>query len=266
MLIDTHCHLNMLSPTKDIPAVLDRATARGVGRIIIPAYDMESWSPILALVNSQHPNHPKLFSALGLHPWVADEISDLSALRDSLATALAGSSAVVAMGEIGLDAKVGTASKGSAQAMARQMGVLSTQLELAVELDLPVILHCRGAFEELLRSLQPFSGKIKGVLHAYCRGTSLAQRFIDAGLHIAFGGAVTRDRALKARQAAVALPLDKLVLETDAPSIGLDGVLPQDTEPCHVWNIARALAELRGETTDTIAEVTTRNAQQLFGI
>ena len=264
MLIDTHCHLNMLPPTSDLAGVLQRATDRGVHKIIIPAYDTNSWSQITTLVKSEHSRQPVLFPALGLHPWVADEVTDLKSFRNSLAEAMTEATAVVAIGEIGLDIKVPVSTNGSAPSLDWQIAVLSTQLELAVELDLPVILHCRGAFEELLRALHPFSGKIKGVLHAYCRGTDLARRFIDAGLHIAFGGAVTRDRALKARQAAAALPLDKLLLETDAPSIGLDGVLPQDTEPCHVWDIAQVLAELRGETMDTIAEVTTRNAQQLF--
>jgi len=173
---------------------------------------------------------------------------------------------VVALGEIGLDAKVPASTHQPAPSLQFQLSILQIQLELATELDLPVILHCRGAFEELLTALKPFSGQIKGVLHAYSRGPELARRFIEAGLHIAFGGAVTRNRALNARQAAVELPLDKLLLETDAPSIGLDGVLPQDTEPCHVWDIAQALAAIRAETPDTIAEVTTSNAQRLFRI
>ncbi len=179
---------------------------------------------------------------------------------------MAKASRVIAIGEIGLDTKVPAVANQSAPTLDFQRSVLSVQLELAVELDLPVILHCRGAFEELLAALAPFSGSIRGVLHAYSRGPELAQRFIDAGLHIAFGGAITRDRALKARQAAAALPLEKILLETDAPSIGLDGVLPQDTEPCHVWDIAQALAVIRGENPDTIAEVTTDNAERLFRI
>ena len=109
-------------------------------------------------------------------------------------------------------------------------------------------------------------GRLRGVLHAYSRGPELAERFIASGLHIAFGGAVTRDRARRVRQAVAGLPLYKIVLETDAPSIGLDGVLPVDTEPGHVRDIAEAVAALRGESLETIAEVTTSNACRLFNL
>jgi TatD DNase family protein len=166
----------------------------------------------------------------------------------------------VAVGEIGLDTKI------TECGLAEQLPVLEAQLALAVDLDLPVILHCRGAFEELLTAVGRFGGKLRGVLHAYSRGPELAERFIAAGLHIAFGGAVTRDRARRVRKTAIRVPLDKIVLETDAPSIGLDGVQPCDTEPGHVRDIAAAVAALRGEPLETIAEVTTSNACRLFNL
>ncbi len=266
MLIDTHCHLNMPPLSEDLSGVLARSLAKDVGRIIIPAYDISSWDPIISMANSERPGQPVLFPAIGVHPWAAGEITNFKDFQDTLHGALANAPEVIAIGEIGLDTKVPASSQQPAPSLDFQRAVLATQLEVAVAYDLPVILHYRGAFEELLSALKPHAGKIKGVLHAYSRGTDLAQRFIDVGLHIAFGGGVTRDRALKARQAAAALPLEKLLLETDAPSIGLDGVLPQNTEPCHVADIARALAEIRGETVDTIAEVTTNNAQKLFRI
>jgi TatD DNase family protein len=266
MLIDTHCHLNMHPLSLDLDGVLARSSAKGVDRIIVPAYDSESWPQIISLANAEKPGQPVIFPALGIHPWAAGEISDISDFRKSLEAALVAAPEVVAIGEIGLDTKVPASTHQPAPTLGFQLSVLEVQLEMAVALDIPVILHCRGAFEELLTALKPFSGQIKGVLHAYSRGTELARRFMDAGLHIAFGGAVTRDRALNARQAAADLPLEKILLETDAPSIGLDGVLPQSTEPCHVWDIAQSLAAIRDESPDTIAEVTTRNAQQLFRI
>jgi TatD DNase family protein len=166
----------------------------------------------------------------------------------------------VAVGEIGLDTKIEECG------LAAQLPVLESQFALAVALDLPVILHCRGAFEELLTAVNSHGGRLRGVLHAYSRGPELAERFIAAGLHIAFGGAVTRDRAKRVRRAAQRLPLDKIVLETDAPSIGLDGVPPEQTEPGHVRDIAAAVAQLRGESLETIAEVTTSNACRLFNL
>jgi len=181
----------------------------------------------------------------------------LAGFADRLAEQIA-QNQPVAIGEIGLDTKIEECG------LAEQLPVLEVQLALAVDLGLPVILHCRGAFEELLTAVNKHGGKLRGVMHAYSRGPELAERFIKAGLFIAFGGAVTRDRAKRVRRAAASLPLDKIVLETDAPSIGLDGVLPADTEPGHVRDIAEAVAALRGESLETIAEVTTANACRLF--
>jgi TatD DNase family protein len=239
----------------DPDAVLTRAAVRGVTGVIIPAYDESTWPEIAYLAT-----RPNVHAAYGLHPWVAHEVPPgalLSAFQERLAAQLS-SNFHVAIGEIGLDTKI------EANTIEDQLPVLETQLALAVDLDLPVILHCRGAFEELLTAVNVHGGKLRGVLHAYSRGPELAERFISAGLHIAFGGAVTRDRARRVRKAAARLPLDKIVLETDAPSIGLEGVLPAETEPGHVRDIAEAVAELRHETLDTIAEVTTANAVRLF--
>jgi TatD DNase family protein len=256
-LVDTHCHLNMPPLSEDTVGVLDRAAARGVTRVVVPAYDEASWPQVAVLARRNEG-----FSAFGLHPWAAGEVppgGPLVAFEKRLASQLS-SSSPVAIGEIGLDTKIEECG------LVEQLPVLETQVALAVDLDLPVILHCRGAFEELLTAINHHGGKLRGVLHAYSRGPELAERFIAAGLHIALGGAVTRDRAKRVRKAAVRLPLDKIVLETDAPSIGLDGVQPADTEPGHVRDIAEAVAALRGETLETIAEVTTNNACRLFNL
>jgi len=256
-LTDTHCHLNMPPLSDDMDAVLARALAKCVTRVVVPAYDEASWPEVAALAS-----RPNVFAAFGLHPWVAHEVppgGPLEDFRQRLASQLS-SGFHVAVGEIGLDTKVQECG------LAEQLPVLETQLALAVDLGLPVILHCRGAFEELLTAVNKHDGKLRGVLHAYSRGPELAERFTAAGLHIAFGGAVTRDRAKRVRNTAARLPLDKIVLETDAPSIGLDGVLPADTEPGHVRDIAEAVAELRGESLETIAEVTTANACRLFNL
>jgi TatD DNase family protein len=256
-LIDTHCHLNMAPLSDDTDGVLTRASSRGVAKVIVPAYDEPAWPEVAALAK-----RPTVFPAFGLHPWVAHKVppgGPLSEFENRLATQLS-TYQTVAIGEIGLDTKIEDCG------LAEQLPVLNAQLALAADLNLPVILHCRGAFEELLTAVNKHGGKLRGVLHAYSRGPELAERFIAAGLHIAFGGAVTRDRAKRVRKAAVRLPLDKIVLETDAPSIGLDGVLPADTEPGHVRDIAEAVAALRGESLETIAEVTTANACRLFNL
>ena len=256
-LADTHCHLNMPPLSGDTDRVLYRAAARGVTRVIVPSYDEPTWPEVAALAA-----RPNVFAAFGLHPWVAHEVppgGPLADFRRRLASQLS-SGFSTAIGEIGLDTKI------EEGGLPEQLPVLEAQLAIAVDLNLPVILHCRGAFEELLTAVTHHGGQLRGVLHAYSRGPELAERFIAAGLHIAFGGAVTRDRAKRVRKAAACLPLDKIVLETDAPSIGLDGVLPEQTEPGHVRDIAEAVAALRGESLETIAEVTTSNACRLFNL
>ena len=169
------------------------------------------------------------------------------------------------MGEIGLDTKLDPDGPDSPD-LATQLAVLRPQLELADDLGLPVILHCRGAFEELLDELARFGGRLRGVLHAWSRGPELAERFVGAGMALGLGGAVTRPTARRVRRTAQRLPLENFVLETDAPSIGLDGVLPEDTEPAHLADVAAALASLRDESIETIAEVTTSHAERLFNL
>jgi TatD DNase family protein len=257
-LIDTHCHLNMPPLGADPTAVLARARDRDVTRVIVPAYDQASWAAVVKLTE-----RPGVFAALGIHPWVAGEGADAppGGQSQALAEAIsAAGSSLVAIGEIGLDTKIEDAH------LPRQLDLLNTQLNLAADLDLPVILHCRGAFEELLSAINRHGGKLRGVLHAFSRSTEVAHQFIKAGMHLGLGGAVTRPNARRVRKAAVAIGLESIVLETDAPSIGLDGVLPADTEPHHVADVAVALSELQGVAMAELARQTSLNAERLFRI
>jgi len=256
-IIDTHCHLYMPPLNADIGAVQARAKSRDVTDIIIPAYDQASWDLMVP-----YERDPNLHTAYGIHPWLAHETPPGGSFDDTMAALRARltQTGAVALGEIGLDTKIATSG------LTAQMPLLEAQLQLAVELDLPVILHCRGAFEELLTALQNHTGKIRGVLHAYSRGPELGRRFLDAGLHLAFGGAITRPTAKRPRKAALRLPLERIVLETDAPSIGLHGVFADEVEPAHVADIAAALAEIRNETLEHVAVTTTANARALFSL
>ncbi len=249
-LVETHTHLFLPPLADDISGVLERARREAVTRCIVPAFDTASWPDVIRLARDG-----AVSPALGLHPWAADEIFDIAQLEDLLRANRA-----VAVGEIGLDFKIET------PAPEIQMQVCQQQLQLARDLDLPVILHCRGAFEQLLECLETYTPRLRGVVHAFSRGPELAQRFVAAGLLVAFGGTVTRPRARRAHRSAEILPLDKIVLETDSPSIGLDDVPPEQVEPRHVRQVAEALAEIRGETLETIAKVTTANAKELFGL
>jgi len=234
-----------------LPAVLDRAEQADVTKVIVPAYDPPSWDEVIALAAA---HQDAIYPSLGLHPWVAGQPLDLDVLAGKLRDCSA-----VAVGEIGLDGKIESPS------LEVQIPVLLQQLELARDLDLPVILHCRGAFEELLTMLERFSPRLPGVLHAFSRSPELARRFMKLGLHLGIGGAVTRMRARQTRATVEAVPLERLVLETDAPSIGLEGVEPIAAEPHHVRNVALAVADLRGITLEAVTTATTDNARRIFG-
>ena len=288
-LVDTHCHLFKDPLTWDIEGVLERARTAGVHGIIVPAYDLASWGVVRELGC-----HDGVHPALGLHPWIANHLvteDDLQTnktasvlpgiwdvrtkgspgpseiferlslieFRDRLATELVESKAV-AIGEIGLDFMIERPTPRG------QFPILTTQIELAVELDLPVILHCRNGWELLVSALQPFAGRVRGVLHGYTRPPELAGPFLRIGFYVGIGGALTRSTAVRTRRSAAELPLDRILLETDSPSVGLDGVDPGKTEPCHLRNIAETMAEIRGTTTEEIAETTTNNVRELFRI
>jgi TatD DNase family protein len=258
-LCDSHCHLYVSPLAEELERVLARARAAGVSRIVVPGNDLASFAAVRELGR-----RPGLFPAFGLHPWVADELLELDALATLVREARA-----VALGEIGLDfaiAEAAATAPRAAEVRARQLAILEAQLALAVDLGLPVLLHCRAAFEELLALLARFAPRLRGVVHAFSRGPDLARRFLALGLHLAFGGALTRARPNRAQRAVVVVPEERLLLETDAPSIGLEGVPPERVEPHHTLPIAEAMARLRGAPLEAIARSTTENARRLLAL
>lgn len=253
-LVETHCHLFQSPLAEKLDAALERAASGGVSTVIVPAYDRASWGRVAEILGQHRSSRCALYVAYGIHPWVASR-QPLEGLPSWLERP-----GVVAVGEIGLDSKVDGAE------LDTQVEVLRRQLEIAVERDLPVILHCRGAFEQLLRLLGELrdQGKVvRGVIHAFTKSIELARRFTDLGLSLGVGGAITRPRA-RLRATIESIDLEHVVLETDAPSIGLDGVEASDTEPMHVHEIGRRIARIRGQTFTDVARQTTRNAQELF--
>ena len=259
MMIDTHCHLFMNPLGGDIEGVRARAAAAGVTELVVPAYDLASWN-----TNAELQHQEGIHTAVGLHPWVANQVMIDSeahdvAFRERLASAIEACGAV-AVGEIGLDFLV------EQPGHKQQLGVLHAQLRLAVDLDLPVILHCRSGWELLVAAIQPYAGTIRGVMHAYTRTPGLAGPFLRIGFYVGLGGTIVRPTALRARNSAKVLPLDRILLETDAPATGIGDRDPASTEPRHVREVAETLASLRETTIEEIGKVTTANAREFFGI
>ncbi len=257
MLIDTHCHLDAPEFSADRAAVAARASAAGVAGIVIPAIAPMNFVTVRDLAHAV----PGGAYALGVHPLFVHQTPDdaLAALREAVSGAM-GDPRFVAIGEIGLDLFVKAIASGPA--LARQEHFLAEQLRIAADFDLPVLLHVRRSQDLVHKHLRRTPARGGGIAHAFNGSEQQADRFIEHGLALGIGGAMTFTRALQIRRHAVRVGLEHLVLETDAPDIPpawLEGPRPRN-EPGEVAGVARALAELRGETVDAVIAATGRTA------
>jgi TatD DNase family protein len=245
-LFDTHSHLSLEPLCGDLEGVLERAFTAGVERILVPSISADSWDACSELTVL-----PGISCALGVHPWWAEDGVNIDELRQGLKE-----SGAVALGEIGLDWKTEVPRQ-------KQYRIFQEQVELASAMDIPVVLHCRNAFEEMLRLLEKH--RVRGVIHAWSRGPQLMKRFLDAGLYISFGGTVTRHRALKVHESARLVPMNRFVLETDSPSMGLAGVPAGRSEPQHIIPVTEAFAQIREQSLEEIRQAAWNNSVELFG-
>jgi len=247
--IDTHCHLDAAEFDADRDAEYGRAVAGGVTTLVVPAVSRDNF----AAVSSTCARYPGCLPAWGLHPMTIDvhrpeHLADLRAQVESQRP--------VAIGEIGLDRFVDLD-------YATQEFFYVEQLKIAQEYDLPVLLHCRRANDEILKHLR----KIKvrgGIAHAFNGSPQQADEFIKLGFKLGFGGAFTWPRANNLRRLAVDLPLQAIVLETDSPDIPPVWIGRGRNAPSELPRIAQTLAELRGLGVDAVAQATTHNARELF--
>ena len=260
--IDTHCHLDAAEFHLDRDAVRAAARAAGVGHLVIPAVQRSDWRAVMALAHRHGDSY-----ALGIHPLYTPQAQegDVAALR-TLLQDVQGDPHLVAVGEIGLDFFVPGL---DAQ---RQIWFYEQQVLLAREFGLPVILHVRKSSDRLLKTLRayPVEG---GIAHAFNGSWQQAQTFIALGFKLGFGGAVTYERALKLRELASQLPLESIVMETDAPDIPphwryttaeqrAQGQAQGRNSPGELPRIAATVADLRGMDVQALAEATSQNARR----
>jgi TatD DNase family protein len=262
LCIDPHCHLDAPEFTADLPAVRARARQAGVGLCVWPAVRAADFERVQTLATA----HGDAY-ALGIHPLFTPHATeqDLQALEQALNQAQ-GDPHLVAVGEIGLDGFV------PGLDMARQQHFYRAQLALAQRHGLPVLLHVRRSADALLSGLRqcPVVG---GLAHAFNGSRQQADQFMAMGFKLGFGGALTFDRALQLRRLASDMPLNALVLETDAPDIPprwlyrtqaerAQGAVMGRNEPAELVRIAQCLAELRGMPLANLAQASTANAMQ----
>jgi Mg-dependent DNase len=252
-VIDTHCHLDAAEFDPDRDEVYARARAAGVETLVVPAISAANFAPVLATCR----RYSGCLPALGLHPMYIGEHrpEHLDALRAAI-----DQEKPVAVGEIGLDFFVPDLDP------AVQEYYFVEQLKIARDHDLPVLLHVRRAVDEVLKQLRRV--KVKGgIAHAFSGSRQQAEAFIKQGFKLGFGGAFTYSRANRLRTLAAELPLEAIVLETDAPDIPPAFLAPRArNSPEYLPRIAEALATLRGMTPEALAEATARNARAVLKV
>ena len=259
-MIDSHAHIDFPAFDNDRDQVLARARQQGVSAIVTVGIDLKSSQAALRIAEG----YPDIFAAVGFHPNSSSKMrpGDLDRLAE-----LAGNSRVVAIGEIGLDFYR------KASPRQRQLEAFQQQLELAAELGLAVIIHCRNAHQEVLETLSRWvkftkpiacDGQRLGVLHCFSGDVTQAERYLELGFLISLPGSVTypsaRDKVELARQ----LPLDRLLVETDSPFLAPQAHRGQRNEPSYVPLVVEKIAQSRGVPAEIVGRATAQNAIRLF--
>lgn len=249
-IIDTHCHLDVADFDLDRAQVLENCRDKDISKIIIPAIQAKTWSNVLALCESDK----GLYPALGLHPVFirhhqSDDINELEQLMENHRP--------VAVGEVGLDFYIKELDQ------EKQLVLFEQQLVLAKNNNLPVILHVRKAHDQVLQLLKKI--KVKGgFCHAFNGSMQQAQKYIELGFKLGFGGTLTYKNSTKVHKLAKELPLSSLVLETDAPDMVVESHRGERNSPEYIVDALNALANIRNESVEFIAEQTTLNANEVI--
>ncbi len=251
-IIDTHCHLDFEVFDADREQVLQEARDVGLIGIVVPGTHQQGWQSLVSICAA----HDALYPAIGLHPMFLEQHkeSDLGLLEQTIEQ-----TRPVAIGEIGLDAR------DSELDMDKQLFYFKQQLCIAQEKELPVILHILKTHEQALTLLKkyPVCG---GTVHAFNGSLQQAEQYIELGFKLGFGGMLTYERSSKLRKLATALPLESIVLETDAPDMTVFQHQYERNSPVYLPYCLEALAEVRNEQPEVIAEQTTLNAKCVFNI
>ncbi|MDO8579150.1 MAG: TatD family hydrolase [Dehalococcoidales bacterium] len=258
-IIDTHAHLDMSVYDQDRDDMLARAAAAGVVNIITVGIDLESSKRAVALSEC----YPNVYAAVGIHPHDVNAITmnDIDAIEK-----IGMNPRVVAVGETGLDFYRDLSPRD------RQIIAFGWHLDLADEMGLPVIIHCREAANELLQILRervverPGIGQYRGVIHCFNGDAATVQAYLDMGFHISLGGYIGYPKSTALYEVIKGIPRDRMLTETDCPFLPPQDYRGKRNEPAYLRLTVKKLAEIRKETYEDVARVTTENARRLFGI
>jgi len=249
-LVDTHCHLDCEPLRSCLPRILASARQAGVIGYVVPGVHPADWGRMAALARE----HKGIFTAFGIHPMHAGVANDtvLATLEEIAGTG-------VALGEIGLDPSYSVA-------LEQQERAFRGQLRLAVTLGLPVLIHCRHCFERTLTILrEEKAGQVGGIMHAFSGSPEMAREFIRLGFSISLSGTVTWQGAVRPGKLAREVPLESLVLETDAPDMTPQNYRGQPNQPAWLREVLVAVAHIRGMLVTDVARATMNNVLHIFG-
>ncbi len=252
MLIDSHAHIQLSQFDSDRNAVLKRANDAEVSTILIIGFDLETSLSAVELAE----NHDNLYATVGMHPHDSKDLTTdvLNTFRDLL-----NHPKVIALGEIGLDYYRDLSPR------TKQKDAFEKQLDLAEELGMPIIVHNRDAYMDILPILVARKGNINGVLHCFTGDLELMQSSIEIGFHIGIGGIITYPNAKEMQDVAREIPSERLLIETDCPWLAPQFRRGKRNEPSYVRSVAEKIAELRDTSLKDIGEITTKNFKSLFG-
>ena len=252
MLIDSHAHLDLPEFARDLDEVIRRAKESGVEYLFTVGTEERDWKRAIEIAHS----HPSIYAVLGVHPHHAKEIDDRTypVLKE-----LCRSEKVKACGEIGLDFYRDLSPRDL------QLRRFREQIALAKELDLPIVVHDRDAHRETLEVLKSEKAEeCGGILHCFSGDFEMAMQCIEMGFYISIPGTVTFKNAEKLQEVVKRLPLESLLVETDAPFLAPVPFRGKRNEPSHIRYTAQKVADLKGVSFETIAEVTTKNARRVY--
>ena len=252
MLVDTHVHLNSKKFDDNLEEVIQRALNNDVETMIVIGFDKETNARAIELAEE----YPFIYATVGFHPTDARYVkpNDYELLVKQLKH-----EKVVGIGECGLDFYW------DKEFIDEQIEVFKRQIELSLEYNKPLIIHMREASEATFNVLRGYSD-LKGIMHCYSGSPEMANHFIDLGLHISLGGPVTFKNGHKPKEVAKMVPLDKILVETDAPYLSPHPFRGKTNEPARVKLVAEEIARLKNMSYEDIALQTTKNAYKLFNI
>lgn len=252
-IFDTHCHIDFPEFESKLDTYLAIAEAAGIEGILIPGVKREGWRRIRQITARSSICH----TALGLHPMFLDEHEEKHLHDLEMALSVGPISAI---GEIGLDFYEANSDKD------KQFEYFRAQVGIAKDAKLPLVMHVRKAHDEVLSELRKVNFAEGGIVHAYSGSENQAERYIDMGFKLGFGGAMTFTRALKIRRMAANLPLESIVIETDAPDMPPSTCKAAFNTPLHLFDNFKCLVDLRTESASEIAKQTTENAYSVLKV